>query len=174
VVQYRGPLAFYQINQLIVNGVSAALSDSLGGPVERACVVPGNIAWDSCDCGLLAVSTRRWFVTDDFPAGNSGGSERSTPCDQPWLIGEIVAQVVRCAPSPEGVNIISVPCSELDAAAQILLSDAYVVITEMISILCELRETDQIVDYTLNQEETVGPEGGCVGVEISASVALYR
>lgn len=176
MAQLRGPTAFYDVANLLVTNVAAVLADSLGGPVQRACVVPGEIVWDGCTCGLLAVSVQRWNLTDDFPAGSIsfGGSDvRTTPCDLPWLVGEIHIAVVRCAPIPEN-GAISVPCPQLDAVAQVLLSDAYVTLTETVSTLCELRETDQIIDYVLGDQQTTGPRGDCVGSELVAQVGLMR
>jgi hypothetical protein len=178
VAQLRGPTAFYQVADILVTNVEAALATSLGGVVERACVVPGEIVWDACNCGLLAVSVRHWFLTDNFPESSSGlGSGaigvRSSPCDLPWLVGELRLQVVRCAPIPDG-NALSVPCPDLDLAAQVLISDAYVALTETVSTLCELRETEQIIDYVLGEQETQGPAGDCVGSELVAQVGLMR
>jgi hypothetical protein len=177
VAQLRGPTAFYDIGQLLIANIAAELADSLGGPVQRACVVPGEIVWDGCNCGLLAISVRRWFLTDDFPEGSIGFGEstttRATPCDLPWLVAELRLQVVRCAPIPDG-QALSVPCPELAATAQILLSDAYVLLTETVRTLCELREADQIIDYVVGAEETQGPAGDCVGVELVAQVGLMR
>lgn len=176
MAQLRGPTGFYQVAAVLVGNLEVALAESAGGAVERACVVPGEIVWDGCNCGLLAVSVRRWFLTDNFPetsAAFGANTIRATPCDLPWLVGEVRIQVIRCAPIPEG-NAISVPCVDLDAAAQVLLSDAYVTITETVSTLCELRESDQIIDYVLGEQETLGPAGDCVGSEVVAQVALVR
>lgn len=176
MTQLRGPTAFYQVAQLLVTNVAVELAASLGGAVERACVVPGEIAWDGCSCGLLAVSVRRWFLTDSFPESSAAfgaNAVRATPCHMPYLVGELRLQVVRCAPIPDD-NAISVPCSALDAAAQVLLSDAYVALTETASTLCELRESDQIIDYVLGDQETQGPAGDCVGTELVAQVGLER
>lgn len=178
MAQLRGPSAFLDVARLLVANVEAALAASLGGAVERACVVPGEIAWDQCTCGLLAVSVRRWFVTDNFPESSAGlggnaATFRATPCDLPWLVGELRLEVVRCAPIPDG-NALSVPCPELEAAAEVLLSDAYVALTESISTLCELRESEQIIDYVLGDQETRGPSGDCVGTELVAQVAVVR
>lgn len=176
MVQRRGPQAFHQVAQLLVTNVEAALATSLGGPVERACVVPGEVVWDSCNCGLLAVTVRRWFLTDNFPESSAAfgaNTIRATPCDLPWLVGELRVQVIRCAPIPDG-NALSVPCPDLDAAAQVLLSDAYVTLTEVVSTLCGLREADEIIDYALGDQETLGPAGDCVGSELLAQVGLMR
>lgn len=177
MAQLRGPTAFYDVAQILISNLVTELADSIGGPVQRACVVPGEIVWDGCNCGLLAISVRRWFLTDEFPEGSVGfgdtSTTRGTPCDLPWLVGELRLQVVRCAPIPEG-NAISVPCSELADTAQVLISDAYVLLTETLRTLCELREDEQIIDYVLGQEETQGPAGDCVGVELVAQVGLMR
>jgi hypothetical protein len=176
VAQYRGPLGFYDVGNVLLANVEAVLADSIGGAVERACLVPGEIAWDGCNCGLLAISVRNWFLTDNFPetsAAFGANAIRATPCDLPWLVGELRIQVVRCAPIPDG-NALSVPCPELDEAARILVSDAYVTLTETVSTLCELRESDQIIDYVLGTQETNGPAGDCVGSELIAQVALVR
>lgn len=175
MAQLRGPTAFYQLSEILIDGISTVLTDSLGGAVARACVVPGEIAWDQCDCGLLAVSVRRWFISDEFPEGAVGrGALRDSPCDQPWLVAELTIQVVRCAPSPQGNGMISVPCVDLDQSAQVVISDAYVTITEVISILCEMKDTDQIIDYVVGDQVAVGPDGGCVGSELSLFISLYR
>lgn len=176
MAQIRGMTGFYQVASLLVTNVELVLRDAPGGPVERACVVPGEIVWDGCNCGLLAVSARRWFLTDDFPetsAAFGANAARRTPCDLPWLIGELQLQVIRCAPIPDG-NAISVPCDQLDDAAQVLITDAYVTLTEVVATLCELRESDQIVDYVLGQQETIGPNGDCVGTELIVQVGLMR
>lgn len=178
MVQLRGAGAFLEVAQLLVTNVGEALAVSLGGAVERACVVPGEVVWDNCNCGLLAVSVRRWFLTDNFPESSAGlGGNATTfragPCDLPWLVGELRLEVVRCAPIPDG-NALSVPCPELEAAAEVLLSDAYVALTETVSTLCELREDERIIDYVMGDQETRGPAGDCVGTELTAQVALVR
>lgn len=174
MVQFIGPRAHYQVGHVLLDALETDLAASLGGPVQRASMVPGEIAWDECDCGLLAISARRWWLSDDFPEGQFAQSIiRSSPCNLPWLVGELRVQVIRCAPNPEG-NMISVPPADLDAAAEILISDAHVVINTTTETLCDLKETDQIIDYTIGEVDTQGPNGGCVGSELIVFVAVYR
>lgn len=176
MAQYRGPAAFYDVGNVLLANLETVLADSSGGAVDRACLVPGEIAWDGCNCGLLAISVRNWFLTDSFPETSlafGANAARGTPCDLPWLVGDLVIQVIRCAPTPDG-NAISVPCPELDESARVLISDAYVTLTETVSTLCELRESDQIIDYIVGSQATVGPAGGCVGSELTAQVGLVR
>lgn len=170
----RGPTAFYVIALQLTTSLDEALATSTGGRPERACVVPGEIAWDDCQCGMLAVTPRSWALSDTFPDdADSRGSLRSSPCDLPWLVSTINVQLVRCAPSPNG-NALSVPCTALDAASQILISDAYVVVTETTSLFCTMKNDDEIVDYIISDVATIGPSGGCVGVELQVSVAVDR
>jgi hypothetical protein len=170
----RGPNAFYTIASTLVVDVDAALEESPAGPIERACVVPGEIAWDECNCGMIAASIRNWFLSDSFPdSSDARGSLRTTPCDQPWLVASIELQVVRCAPSPDG-NVLSVSCDRLDQAASELNYDAYLTLTSVVSTLCALKDAEEIVDYTLGEQLTVGPSGGCVGSMLTVQVAVDR
>lgn len=174
MVQFIGPGAHYQIGQILVTELASALAESVGGPVQRASMVPGEIAWDECDCGLLAISVRRWWLSDDFPEGQFAQSiVRSSPCNLPWMIGEFRIQVIRCAPNPQG-NMLSVPPGELDTAAEVLIADAHVTINTTTSVLCDLKDTDQIIDYTIGETDTQGPNGGCVGSELIVFIAVYR
>jgi hypothetical protein len=163
---------FFDVAGILVTGIGSALAASAGGSVQRACVVPGDIAWDECDCGLLAISPNRWFLSDTFPASTGPGS-RNGPCELAWLVGELVIQVIRCAPNPRQ-GATSPTCAQLSAGAQVLVSDAYVTLATTLRILCELKEQGRIIDFSLNDEITRGPEGGCVGVELRAQVAVPR
>jgi hypothetical protein len=170
---YQGPAAFYDMSVLLVSRIEAALAESPAGRPERACVVPGDIAWDACDCGMLAVSPRSWNLSDTFPEESGFTGIQVTPCDVPWLVGSIEIQIIRCAPSPDG-NVLSVPCDKLDTAAEILVADAYLTLTETTAVFCELRAAEEIVDYTLGQQDTVGPAGGCVGTTLTVQAAIDR
>lgn len=169
----QGAQAFFTIADRLVTAISDALTTSLGGAPERACVVPGEIAWDECECGMLAVSPNRWLLSDSFPSETSSGEGRITPCDLPWLVGELNIQIVRCAPSPAN-NSFSVPCARLSEAAQTHVSDAYVTLTTTVLTLCEMKSDEEIVDYVISDQTSVGPQGSCVGTELVALVSIYR
>lgn len=171
----QGPRAFYDVSSILVTGINEALLESPAGQPERACVVPGDIAWDGCDCGQLAISPQFWSVTDTFPEANQFGGSGSlgTPCNMPWLVATIEIQIVRCAPSPDG-NTFEVSCAALDVAAEILIADAYITVTRAIEELCALKENDDIVDYLVTDQRTVGPGGGCVGTGLAVQVAVDR
>lgn len=163
---------FFDVASILVSGIDAALAGTLGGQPNRACVVPGAIAWDQCDCGQLAVSASRWFYSENFPIETGPGTQ-GTPCMMPYLVGEFIIQLVRCMPSPQGRDLF-VPCAQLESASRILIEDAYVVLETTRQILCELRSDDVIIEFAFGEETTVGPEGGCGGVELRALVAVVR
>jgi hypothetical protein len=169
-----GQGAFSVISALLVTAVSDALVASPAGRPERACVVPGEIAWDGCDCGMLAVSPRSWFISDAFPdASDARGSLRTSPCELPWLVANIEVQIVRCAPSPNG-SVLDVPCDQLSDAANVLIADAFITLRAISIELCTLKDDDQIVDWVLGEQATVGPLGGCVGTSVIVQVAVDR
>lgn len=167
-----GPTAFFTIAEAVLDAVRVDLTSSEGGSVNRVCVVPGQIAWDECDCGMLAASPGRWFLTDNFPT-SSGNEPRTTPCDFPYVVCEITFLLVRCAPQP-GEASTSVPCPPLSAAARILTSDAAILLGTVSRKLCEMKDDDEIIDYLLADQLAVGPGGACVGVELRAMIEIPR
>jgi hypothetical protein len=166
-------LTFFTIPELLVTDISAALTASIGGAVDRACVVPAAIAWDHCDCGALYISANKWFLSETFPTNAQGADTRTTPCELPWLVGEIVIQIMRCAPQPQGREIAPT-CAALSAAAKILAVDAYVTLHTALSTLCGLKEDDIIIDFSFGEQTASGPEGACAGSELRVFVAIPR
>lgn len=174
MTQLSGPGAFYEVASILVTGVADELVGSLGGPVERAGVIPGDIVWDDCSCGLLAVTVTRFFLSDNFPSDTTTTGEiRIGPCDLPWVVGEIHLDVVRCAPLPTG-DVLAPTVEALDASAQILLSDASLALMRATQELCALKEEDLIIDYVTGEQTAVGPLGDCVGTDLRLLVALER
>lgn len=164
---------FYDIPKLLAASIEAAITLTVGGPLNRVCVVPGAIAWDECDCGALYVSVNKWFLSETFPYNAQGADTRTTPCELPWLVGDIVIQIMRCAPQPIG-HALAPTCTALEVASRIVAVDAYTVMTTTLSTLCGLKDDDIIIDFSLGEQTASGPEGACVGSEIHAFVAIPR
>ncbi|MER7488716.1 hypothetical protein ABTY20_22985 [Streptomyces sp. NPDC126497] len=162
-----GAARWYTVGSRIV----AAVRDGLSSKPSRVGLVPGEIAWDSCDCGgMLAVTLSRLYLSDAFP------EETETvngACQPPYEVGQYTVAVVRCAPNPDGIE--SAPAAdELDAAAGLLLQDATEMLGAVATLLCRLKEGDEVLDYLVTPVEPVGPEGGCVGVNLTVRVCLVR
>jgi hypothetical protein len=162
-----GPLKWYTVASAIEQAVYAELTTK----PDRHSVVPGAIAWDECDCGLLAVSVARIFLTETFPDELS--RRIGNACDAPYEVGEFVMQVVRCAPNAD--DPLAAPTTdELAASAQEVLRDAYEMLKGASVKLCEMNRARDISDFMLRPLTAQGPSGGCVGNELRAYVSLPR
>ena len=163
-----GPLKWYTVAETLRAAVHAELT------VEpaRSGVVPGAIAWDECDCGLIAVSVSQIYLTEQFPEPLS--SRVGNACDAPWEAAEIVVQVVRCAPNPADLEAIAPTPAALNASAREVLTDAYEMMHALSVKLCQMNEAREIADFILRPLTAQGPAGGCVGNEVRAIVSLMR
>lgn len=164
-----GPLKYYNIAYTLMT----AIQDLLVSDVDRACVVPGTIPWDACDCGMLAVSVGDIFLTNDFPEPEAVPYGNCPPVMEG---AEIVIQIIRCAPSASSGASSTLYPSEADqqSAAQVLASDSYAVVQGTTSLMCQLKADEQLWDYVVGPAVPQGPEGGCVGVELRLNVAMPR
>lgn len=156
-------------NQVAVLVRDAAVA-GLSTPPDRASIVPGAIAWDECDCGLLAVSLNQVYVSDSFPAPYV---DRTNPCGGAWEVGEYVVQIVRCAPSPDGQSL-SPTVAGLEEAALLVQTDTVELLTAIQELLCGLLSDNQIIDFVINPLTAQGPQGGCVGNELRFLIGLPR
>lgn len=157
----------------IVTGVGMCIVDELQATPEsggvaanmRICLLaPGNVAWDGCDCGQLALSILRTYPTQTFPIDAS---------DQPIIgncgpfaqVFEVLVSLVRCVP---GLDQSGKPpsCARLRAASLIQQGDAFAIRNGVSCCLRELKRTYEIQKYTVGQSTFVGPEGNCGGVEL--------
>ncbi|MGY5627465.1 hypothetical protein ACW7N6_38500 [Streptomyces sp. UC1A3] len=149
----------------------AAVKDGLSALPTRAGMVPGEIAWDACDCGgMLAVSLSRLYLSEEFPEESEAVNGA---CQPPYEVGQFTVAVVRCAPNPDGVEQAP-PASDLNLAAGLLIQDATEMLDSVSALMCRLKNDDEVLDYLVTPVEPVGPEGGCVGVNLTVRVCLMR
>jgi hypothetical protein len=162
-----GELKWYTVASRLEQAIYAKLTVT----PDRHSVVPGAIAWDACDCGLLAVSVGTIYPTEQFP--NPAQARVGNACDAPWEAAEIVMQIVRCAPNPDDVG--NPPTTaDLDASAREVLRDAYEMMRAVSTTLCQMNKDREISDYLMRSLTPQGPSGGCVGNELRAVVSLPR
>lgn len=164
-----GRAAYYDVAVEILSAARDGLATTPAGIPDRVGVVDGRIAFDHCECGLLAVAMDRAYLTDLFPAEQAA----VTNCNVAYTAVDYSVQVLRCAPSPpDGQLAPSVRA--LDESAQVVLRDAYELLEKVTCRLAELRDTEQIADFLTRPLVAVGPEGGCVGSLLQVTVALER
>ena len=162
-----GPLKWYTVASSLEQAVYAELTTK----PDRHGVVPGSIAWDECDCGLLAVSVARIFLTETFPDELS--RRIGNACDAPYEVAEVVIQVIRCVPGATD-QTLAPTVAELDASAQEILRDAYEMLKGASVKLCQMNDARDISDFMLRPLTAQGPTGVCGGNELRAYVALLR
>lgn len=161
-----GELKWYTVASRLEQAAYNALTDT----PDRHGVVPGAIAWDACDCGMLAVSVAQVYPSEDFPAPQAAPVGA---CQAPWEVAEVVVQIIRCAPNAEGQSLYPTAAA-LDASAQQVARDAHQALTAVSLKLCEMNEARDIADYVVRPQVAQGPQGGCVGTELRALVSLPR
>ncbi|RPK58364.1 hypothetical protein EES44_24270 [Streptomyces sp. ADI96-15] len=179
------PLALHDLTEVVLACVCAALQDTADqvdgqpGCPCRACVVPGAVAWDSCDdpCGgkgdggQLSVNVVRMFPTNPFPTEDRS-VQGARNCQPPTTTAvELAVTLLRCAPT---VTELGCPpsCEELGDAARILHVDAVTVFNALYCCLPGTGGGRRGRKFVMGQQRTIGPEGGCVGVEQRVIVAM--
>ncbi|WP_030236756.1 hypothetical protein [Streptomyces sp. NRRL S-350] len=180
-------LAIHELTEAVLGCVCAALEATSaevegqpGCPDCRTCVVPGQVAWDGCEdpCtgdtgGQLSVSVVRLYrsTLEDFPTETSIvlGVRGCVP---PQITAvELAVTLLRCAPS---VTEEGCPpsCDELAAAAKVLHVDEATVYNAMLCCLPDTLGLPRARRFSVGTQKTVGPQGGCVGLEQRVTVAL--
>lgn len=163
-----GELKWYTVAET----VRLAIMDDLAANLpDRSGVVPGAIAWDACDCGLLALSVARIYLSDAFPQPLT---VRTGACDAAWEVAEVVAQLIRCTPGPASLEDPAPTVAELDTSAQEILTDAYLLLRAVSEQLCAMKRDREIIDFFVNPLTSQGPSGQCGGSELRFLVALPR
>lgn len=165
----RGYGGFYTV-LTTVRDATITEFQRIGALPKRVGVVPGAIAWDGCEqCGLLALAAQRYYLTDQFPI-----EVATTDMKQgAFVAADLVTQIIRCAPTGQN-NDLAPSVEALDASAKQVLDDAYAVLCATTTELDVLLGDNSIVDYMVRQQIFMGPEGMCVGSELSYAVALMR
>jgi hypothetical protein len=163
-----GTARWYTVGSRLVTATRAGLTAG----VARAGQVPGEIAWDDCNCdGVLAVTMPRVFLSELFPDETEGPV--GARCWAPYEVAEFTVAVVRCAPQPQGQKL-SPPVADLDSAAGLLLQDIAETMDALSALMCQMKDADDVSDYLITPAESAGPEGACVGFSLRVLVSLER
>lgn len=165
-------MTVFNTSKDLLGCILTALEDA-GLPIPcRVCVVPGEIAWDDCNAGQLVVSTVREFQSETFPLEALERGVNSS-CGLPYLVAELRFSLLRCAPIPQKMSI-TVPCESLEDTSLLLHKDAFWMRKALSCCLLDLKRTYVILDYIVGSTDRVGPDGGCVGNEITVLLGLVN
>lgn len=162
-----GSSRWYTVGAYLVQAVRDGLTNEVG----RYGQVPGEVAWDECCDGMLAVTVPRIYFSEEFP----GEAEETTGviCQPPYEVADFSVTVLRCVAGPEAPEV-TVPAADLNASAALLLQDMAETMDAVAALLCALKADDSISDYMLTPTESTGPEGLCVGLLLRVLVSLER
>lgn len=149
------------VEELLATPESGGITDKM-----RIClIVPGNIAWDGCECGQFAQSITTDYFSNRFPIDSS--QEIIQSCVEP-LAYQVTASLLRCIPGITAGNPPKYPtCAALQASALELQADAFALRKGVTCCLMDLKESYQIADFRVGQAVRVGPDGGCGGSELT-------
>lgn len=156
----------------IVTGVGACIIDELsevpeshGVPKRIVYLTPGEIAWDGCDCGQLALSIPRDYPSVTFPIDSSqlvvlGG------CMARPIAYEATASITWCIPGLDKSGNPPKPNLLLESALA-FEGDAFALRSAVECCLAGFKTSWRITDWRAGELRRVGPEGNCAGVEIT-------
>jgi hypothetical protein len=160
----------YTVAATILARVQAELEASPSGwpSTARNCVVPGLLAWDECDCGLLAVEFNSMGYANSFPSISQIASIDNC---FPYAVTTYTVTALRCAPSM-GKNGEPPTCAALDAAAQTFYDDVECMLRGTSKAVMALDAALTINASALGTVLPAGPQGGCVGVTQQVTVGF--
>lgn len=159
---------------IIVTGIGTCtaeeLADTEGGTPDRICLaVPGEIAWDNCECGQFAQTITSDAPSNVFPI--QATEVEHNACGPPLLVFTVTSSITRCAPGMD--NDRHPPsCAALLTAARVLEDDREALRKSVTCCLRALREAYRVTNFAVGATQSVGPQGGCVGVNITYQFGL--
>ena len=168
----------------VVTGVGACIDAGLdatpesgGGSIRnpnmRTCLlVPGNISWDGCECGQLALTIQRIYPSQTFPADASELPTLGGCLNTPKAV-QALASITRCVSGiTAGVPPHLPTCAALQADGLTLAADAYAMDLAVRCCLDTFKDNRIIWNYRVGGINFVGPEGGCAGSELTFKFLL--
>lgn len=154
---------------VVMRDCAAAKITAEGLPAPaRSVVTVGEIVWDECPCGQLAVSLAEVFPADTPPNPSLSLWARCPPTS---FVAHYVAEILRCAHGTTGVTSPPTP-AQLAADALLAVRDAWAVRQGIACCLKTQAAARNIADYVIGGQRMAGPAGGCVGSDLDVYVVL--
>lgn len=163
--------AMWSVLQTIRDCALEGMTSTPAGAPGRACVVPGEIVWDECTCGLLAVSWRLMGTGPAFPIIDAETPQSN--CGSRAMTVQVTVAALRCAASPDD-NGNAPTCAQLEDGAFQMLADATAVRDAVTCCLRDMYDDLTIADFALGQTLPAGPEGACEGSTLDMFIGWTR
>lgn len=172
------PFAAFTLAEHLRDCILPYLEMTTLGIPDRVCLTTGEVAWDDCECGQLAVSWMGNFDTEVFPAPWDGTSNAgSRKCGPALFAYQFNISMLRCAPVG-GENGAPPPCDAINAATRITAEDAWAVRTGLMCCMCTGTTRDPVTSVKLFErfwagpQLPAGPDGGCQGSQIDVIIGV--
>lgn len=160
-----------QIGEAVEAEVNAYAVEHGCDELFRVCyLVPGEIVWDDCHCGMLAQT-----ITDVVPSNtppSPATDTRQTACGPGIAVIRVTLVVVRCMPVTDD-NGNPPSCDEMLSVATCVESDRAAMRKASACKLREMREAYTVLEFGVNGAATIGPQGGCVGSQLTYWFAIH-
>ncbi len=156
----------YEIAEAIVQCAYDAVPHDGDWPISRVGVVPGEVAWDECECGQLAIQEVRRYGSIRFP------DEELRPqddCGEAWVCHVFQLSLARCSPGPDDSGHPPA-MSALASIAERMSIDMTAVRKAVYCCLNEKYDANEIHAFIINDVTVVGPSGLCVGFTLDFTV----
>lgn len=170
------PFAGYELAEHLMECIRPYLAGTTGGLPNRMCITTGEIAWDDCECGQLAISATTQYESANFPQPWTGDQNQGVgKCGPPLFVYQYTVSMTRCAPTSEDEN--PPPCADLAAAARITMEDAWAVRAGIMCCMCAgvrpgPNGMKTFERYWVGPQTEVGPAGMCQGSEITVAIGV--
>lgn len=137
------------------------LQTSLGGAPAACCVTAGIPSIPECCGGFAWVRLLGAYPSVNFPAV---ANQPQRCFIDTWAL-QVEIGITRCAPQP--CDILSAVCCDAEADAAAILLDDFLQARALFTCGCLTLRSDQVIPGAWR---TYGPEGGCLGAVMSATI----
>lgn len=159
------PIGHYVVVTGIAECITERLAETSAGIPKRVCIYPGVVAWDDCQCGMLALTTTRLFPSGTFP---EQGVARISECGFPYMVANLEISILRCIPSGDGRTPPT--CTQLGNATQTQYEDAFAVWQGTLCCLRTLKDAGFVQEWNISLQSFIGPQGMCGGSTLNVDL----
>lgn len=175
-----GPTRICDVVSQLVTGVATAVNaaHAPGDALNRTFYQFGEVAWDDCQCGTLALTVLRRYTSREFPVDTS--QQRRGNCDTGYIVADCQLSIVRCVPivGDDSDNALATPPKTVDIqnATQKMFIDEYYAWQALSCMLNSMYDASppQVAEYLVSDATSLGPQGGCAGTVIGFKIGFAR
>lgn len=161
------PDLLYDTAAELLECVRTSVASTLNGVPKHVHVDFGTVADDDCCDGALTVALVNTYLSKSFPTPDTSAMN----CGAPWTVATYAVRLVRCALTltPSG----HIPSdAALQRQAREMMQDMYALMVGTVCCVIGWQEEPNWRETTITQAVPIGPEGACVGAELTLVVGF--